>query len=127
MPSTPALQASSPATPAARPVLDCAPAHAKGRALGYACDALVRSQTRPAVAEAPAEKPQAPAKKEQPTAAKREFKLDPHVIPMALFGVGGTGLGVYLINTVNPLLGFAAIGVSMLVARSLAMSMAGQR
>jgi hypothetical protein len=33
------------------------------------------------------------------------LKLDPRFIPLALFGVGGTGLGLHLMTAVNPLAG----------------------
>jgi hypothetical protein len=95
--------------------------------MGMACDALVKTQL-PRAAEAEAPRP-APDEREPARAARKGdgVKLDPRFVPMALFGVGGTGLGIYLMTAVHPLAGFAAIAVSALVARSIAMSMAEQR
>ncbi|MEB3197975.1 MAG: hypothetical protein VKP62_12305 [Candidatus Sericytochromatia bacterium] len=123
-----------PPTPAkpATPAVDCVPAHGKSAVLGMACDALVRSQSpRPSEADrsAPANTPAKPTPTPSIIAkpANGAFRLDPHVIPLALFGVGGTGLGVYLMSAVHPLAGVGAIAVSMLVARAIAMSMGQSR
>lgn len=123
MPVTNAVQVAKPATPVAQPPVDCSPMRKDHPVMAFACDALVRTQTpRPATAK-PVKPAEAPEVKRAEAPARGPIKLDARFLPMAMFGVGGPGLGLFLLNTGKLVPGLLAIGMGVLVASSIARSM----